>query len=770
MERKNMNRKWRFFCLWLIVVFLLSGCRKENIISESDSLYTSKEISNDEAKSPDGFMELEEYVREVFADYYEENKYTCGFFADSSYIYSMDAYYTCKQVDGKTIYIPDVYLNKLSIPDKAISSTNYKEYDKGTLLFPYVSLGRVFAVSQINNEEGDISEYCIVEFFSDGSIKRMSNMSQILKERQWLPEKNFICETKMLYEPASECTYILSPKSDCLIVVDENSELLREFVGYEGNGKSKITDFTESSDGHILFMCEENGKETVFYFENGMPVTVYFGEKGEEAISVQRIVDCDGNIVFSTGSSILRWNLNSGSREKLCSVIGESDYSRGLDCFAYDDDGRLYILENNNLKVFSQNGPAKTVEIVIKPQQFLPYEVKQYIVLYEASHPGVSFKILDETLWENRDIELNKLYAKIADGGGPDLIFISDEQLPSLAKEGILYDLSGVLKNDIAEKLFPAVLNNGYIDGKKYVMSWDPEIKMFFINKKYCDKGEWSFTNIMNIVEGKEKEGNPFKQLIVGHLYWGNPFDVLSINICESEFVDLVNYSCNFESEEFIRFLNMCKRYEIAEEESAMSEDAGICLMHNDEALIYLPTMSGFAHFSNIYSSLGEEEYRTIGYPSTKGNGFKMTFYYGFAVNDNSMESDPDKRTVIEDFLNGLYIPDNIVKSGALVSSTPTRIDLLEGRIIQREGKLAIRLDDYTCTPIEGKKDGTSFEDEYLSLLFNCDNLFLGKVNEETIRMILLEETEAFFNGEKSAEETAKIIQARVKLYLMEIQ
>ena len=61
-------------------------------------------------------------------------------------------------------------------------------------------------------------------------------------------------------------------------------------------------------------------------------------------------------------------------------------------------------------------------------------------------------------------------------------------------------------------------------------------------------------------------------------------------------------------------------------------------------------------------------------------------------------------------------------------------------------------------------ENGDSFVNEYIALM---DNAHSFSTNDE-IRAIISEEADAYFKGAKSAEEVAKIIQSRVKLYLEE--
>lgn len=97
------------------------------------------------------------------------------------------------------------------------------------------------------------------------------------------------------------------------------------------------------------------------------------------------------------------------------------------------------------------------------------------------------------------------------------------------------------------------------------------------------------------------------------------------------------------------------------------------------------------------------------------------------------------------------------------------RKDFYKGRIVTGYDKwtTGVRLSENGLIPLTLKPDGTTYVDEYLELLQKAvpaDNTKRAKIVQE----IIYDESGAFFEGDKSAEETAEIIQSRVKIYLEE--
>ena len=67
--------------------------------------------------------------------------------------------------------------------------------------------------------------------------------------------------------------------------------------------------------------------------------------------------------------------------------------------------------------------------ITVQPVAFLDSSTRIAIENYSASHPNVTFEILDPIEWSTRDIGLARVYADITNGTGPDIIIAEREDL-----------------------------------------------------------------------------------------------------------------------------------------------------------------------------------------------------------------------------------------------------------------------------------------------------------------------------------------------------
>lgn len=769
----------------LSVVCMLCACNgnknRENAdnVTESidyEALYRAEEIndiindswSKSESGKNDSAMLMSEYIANVFIDDFNCKSFDLGYCSDSRCIYALKQYATA-----------DESFYRLYSLDGNSKKVTYVRYDAetigGFIYEPYAVDGRVFAqyIYNDNSSSGELIKYSCIELLKDGTIKAYDDVMDVLRDNDWIPEPHYVPEATLRYETATGHTYVLSPTKDRLIVSDKAGKTIDEIKGTADGGRCQIAFYAMTPDGHIIFLRKENGKETFFTYNENSTDIVYEGESGPEAEGTYQIVDGHGRILFLKNyNTVTCWDTKAGTQEMLYKSSTGAMYYSEIDAFTRNDKGEILILSDNNVRVISYEGSINPVEITIKSLGITGNTIKQCIRRYEETHPGVKITILPDTEWNSRDSELNKVYAEITNGEGPDMLQVWDDQLVHLIKSNCLYDLSNIIKPEVEKALVPAILGEGVIDGKKYRLGMSPEIRTLVINKKYSKEGSLTVKDILDIIEERKNAGNPFERVVAG-TYSDNLLDVLLSSISESEFIDMEKSECYFDSESFIRLLKVCKEYieKNKAEGGYYSGRESIKFLKEDKALLYFEGNMSLCNYSDIFASLGED-YITIGFPV--GNNMNKNILSfatgGIVVNSASMQ-DGDKKRIIEDLLNCMYTPDYIIDTVGY--DVPVRIDAFEGRIMDASeyclpNSPSIKLDRRSYMPIAGKKDGSSFVNEYLELLKSCDNVFSKDAG--ALKTIVMEETADYFGGSKTAEEVAKIIQGRTELYLMERQ
>lgn len=752
------------FCL------LFSGCGKgaEENLSEETKEEASVDYADRYQKLPvndlflyewkrgeltetEYFMSFADYLPNIFPKNQEGEHYNRGYCADGESIYSLDTYYS-RGEDGKLNCTH--YLNILDGLTREVRTITYQ--DESFLTQPFLIGGRFFAVSY-TMDDGIIDDIFTAELLPDGTIERKTNVCEIMREEGMLPQQYFVAEVQLYYEPATDCFYLISPEEDRLFVLDAEGGLLEKQEG-ENTG-ARFFYFAATPQGRMLFLKLESGISTIFYYDRGERVILFEDKSGTEAGAVRLTVDHHGRLLFpGDGAAVVEWDPVSGTMKRIYTDTAAQNDSFGqsktADCVMRNENGELLILKDNDLRIVTEKGPAVQVTVTVKPMVYGDWETLYR--KYEATHPGVSFEILPKVQWDTRDVELAQVMQEMVEGEGPDILLIDRQQMMNFDKNHCLMDLSGLLSDATKEKLVPGVLEYGRTEDGIKLLSNQPLFGTLFVNQKYLTDSALTAREIVEIVGEKEAQGEPFEQLVRGV---SHPFSIFVDGIFDSEFIDVENRECNFDSELFVRVLEICKRYKGDEDQSSGMVDYR--LLKDDKVLFLALPTTNLKYYSEARAALGDE-YIPVGYPSVSGNGNQLKFIRGYAVNQNT-----ENYEVIADFLNWVFSREN--ETVEVLSSVPTRIDLYEGREEYDTfyNSPVIHVDSHSVIVLEGKSDGTSYAGEYLDLI-KGSRYDRNRGDLSDIISIIWEEADTFFEGEKSARDAAKVIQSRVSLYLME--
>ena len=200
-----------------------------------------------------------------------------------------------------------------------------------------------------------------------------------------------------------------------------------------------------------------------------------------------------------------------------------------------------------------------------------------------------------------------------------------------------------------------------------------------------------------------------------------------------SRFVDYEAGTCDFENQTFIDLLNVCR------DRCTEGDDT------EDDMLQVIPIMGQFAQFT--YNNLlpAKAAGKTmIGYPGAEGNGMCLTFQQCMSITASAKHPDAAWQ-----FLR-MFLSDDVQKETRIF--TPIREDVYQ----------ELENDMVKNSPDEATQE------EYAEAIAMPYDAGCVMVYDDPAMEIALEEAAAFFAGDKTAEDTASVIQSRVSIYLGE--
>lgn len=349
----------------------------------------------------------------------------------------------------------------------------------------------------------------------------------------------------------------------------------------------------------------------------------------------------------------------------------------------------------------------------------------------------------------------------------------------NLAKKGVLEDLtpyfesSGVVGR---EDVVDAVWRAGSVDDKLYFLIPCFGCSGIVVEKGYTKDGAWSGKDYVEL--GKKYPGSMLNKSIQ------NPVAQILSELSEymAAFIDWDDRTCSFGGGEFTDLLKDLKAlsgysYEAVDESATTAE-----LVRGKTYLSLMVNFgmdSGMYGYRNIVGAFGDS-YEIAGMPTADGSlKYSMTYYdqlYGMNAASGNKEG---AWAFLEYLMSEEYQqpnPPNLIQgyNSPLGSLFPARKDALErglqaniDYVTDPDEKVHYNINQYTKERTEGY-EGFTEEDKQavLRIIDNSYRMFFE--HDYTLLNILTEETEPFFQGQKSAEEAAKIIQSRVSLYVSE--
>ena len=329
----------------------------------------------------------------------------------------------------------------------------------------------------------------------------------------------------------------------------------------------------------------------------------------------------------------------------------------------------------------------------------------------------------------------------IAGGNAPD-IFALDQNQSKYIQKGLLADMltlmeqyGGFSKEDFITSFLDASMTGDSL----YMTALYFDVRTIVGLPEYVgtDQG-WSLDQFITALENKPDDmyacdfgGTSMLEFLISGLY--------------TNFVDIENGTCSFDSPEFIRLLDVLAKYTNFDYvDIPFDEEFGSIL--NNEQLLDVTNiwLADYIRNSDAYDLV-----TLVGYPGAEGNGADFNINTRYGIYSGSPH------------IAGAWQFMSFLLSDRVQSSQMTSI-----------------LFPVTQSALESKFDETvqNYKSEYPEAQQQADKLmdYIGGVKtisyrEYALYEIILEEAEALYGGSKTAEETAAIIQNRVSTYLAEM-
>lgn len=372
-----------------------------------------------------------------------------------------------------------------------------------------------------------------------------------------------------------------------------------------------------------------------------------------------------------------------------------------------------------------------------------------------------------------------KLLTEIMAGNMPDILCVSSD-LPyrRLAAKGLLEDLTPYLEADRELKLsdfFPNVISALTVDGKLCAACSSFGVQTVAGAASVVgDTPGWTYDDYFAALS-KMPEG------CEGFGFGVDKSNMLMVctALAMDELVDWSTGECRFDSEDFIKMLNYTASFPDAPDENyqASAEDSSAARIAAGKQMLYMAGFTGTDYMIDDYDEMFGGKATLIGFPTTDGSvGCVLGVNEGYAIS-----SACGNKEAAWEFVRG-FLTEEYQET---VYALSTNINAFEKQLekameveYEQDANGNYLLDE------NGEKipmsrgmmyDGMTYKELYATTPQQAQQLREAIAAatklvdfDQSIIDIVTEQAAPFFAGEKTAEETAKLIQSKVNIYVNE--
>lgn len=795
----------------LMLLSVLAGCGKKNETdSTADATTTGTETGTDSANALSAkyayqaeFLELP-----VKADYIDSSVVS----GNQLFFYAAVQSETEEQDAGGYSYFPSV--SKLLIYDLDSRECREAEYtapqeenasssvsglcaapDGGVWLLEQNTVYAPVAEDSSYEETYTDSQtsYRLLRFGADGKL-----VSETVPDLSAFGEGSYI--STMLSD--SEGNLYLTDYQSILVLSSEGQPVMTLSDEYSGSGLSQ---YSADKVGVVSYTTETDGSsKSVFKAIDA--AARGWGEELPLPDNAWNIYPGSGDydLYYDYNGSLYGWKAETDENEKVVDWLACDVDSNDLRSYTVLPDGRVLGVSSS----YDSSTYTNTVEIILLTQvdaaslpekteltlacMNLDWNLRSQIVKFNRESDKYRIVVKDYAEFNSTNYEsagdmtmvtmtedgLTRLNTEIMSGDVPDLLLTDSLPVRQYAAKGLLEDLYPYIDDDMGrDALISEVLDADSEDGKLYELPLGFSITTATgLESVVGGYDSWTLADLEDALGKLNPDATIFnvdatRDNVLSYCLYMNA----------DSFVDWENGTASFDSQEFIDYLNFAARFPAEFDYSTFDwndyQQDSARMRNKDQLLSMNGGIYGFDSIPQDFAELGGD-LCYIGFPSTSGHdGSAFSLNASIAITTACRDKD-----AAWSFISSM-LSDKAQQDQYYFPITKSVFEATAEKAMEKTYELDENGDpvlDENGEPIEISTGGFSYGDgpviEVYAMTQEQYDTVMGLIKnthrimryDTSLEEIISDETGAFFAGEKSAEETAQLIQNRVQLYLAE--
>jgi ABC-type glycerol-3-phosphate transport system substrate-binding protein len=553
---------------------------------------------------------------------------------------------------------------------------------------------------------------------------------------------------------------------------------------------------------------------------NGDIMCEYYGESGSElaAIDMDNLTLSDNKVeiddlgnymtrsmIKGTGDYLLYLPMNTGiyglkedyTTEEIVNWVDSDINGDYVNAIVALDNGDFVINEDNwetggtTLNRITKRDSSELSDTIVVTLGMLYSDssISSKVTEFNKTNDKYRIKIVDYSGYDVYDDESEsytstssgQLKNDIISGNAPDMICVNDRNvIDSLSSKGTFADLYTFMENDSElnkDMILPNILTALESDGKLYSIAPSFMISTFVAKTKFVgDKQDWTIDDMMEIYGNLSDDMDAFA-------YSTTSSDIFNNLLYQfmDEFVDYDSKTCSFDSDDFIELLEFCNTFPEEDEDEpdydSMTSDEWEVYWNeqeskcrNDKALLENVYISQIREYAQYRYGDFNDEITFVGAPTSDGKGGSLLFGNSFAILNDSGCKDAAwefiKTFFTEDAYDSFYSYQMPVVTDIFDKQAEESTE--QSYYLDDNGEKQYYSSSYTVGDVtvdippltEEEKD---FMVDYVKNVTRVQGSY-----DTDLSNIIIEESDAYFAGEKTAEEAAQMIQNRASILISE--
>lgn len=546
------------------------------------------------------------------------------------------------------------------------------------------------------------------------------------------------------------------------------------FVPKNGN-ELIVTYYNDSDWSKMLIATYDLASDTL---SEGTPLPSSMSMSGYNALTA----GFDTDLVYSDSNGVYTLNVGDTEPKQMMSFVNSDMNIASMNNLVMLDENRFLGIYSDSIdyktsaaiftKVKPEDIPDK--QVLVMAGMWLDSDVRQRVVDFNKSSDAYRIVLTEYNKYNTQEDYMagyTQLNNDIISGNIPDILVV-DNQFPleNYVAKGLIADIGELIEKD--EELSQiGYLQNVFdafsIDGKLYqVIPYFSVMTMAGKTAHIGDRTTWTMKDMQEVMEGMPEGAVAMSDM--NRRY----FMSMMMQYCATDFVDISTGKCAFDSQNFIDMLEFAKTLpeELDEENytDAYWENYE-AQYREDRTLLMNVYINEVRSMNSIMNGSFGEPVSFVGFPTESGKGSVIsTSGNTFAISAKSKNVDGAwqfvRQYLTEEYQKELQWGLPTIES---IFDEKAQLALQKPFYINENGEKIEYNDTFYMNGESIELEPMSQEqvDQVVSFIKSVDRrqYFNNSIND-----IILEESEAFFTGQKSAQEVAGTIQSRVQIYVSE--